>query len=738
MFKFEYRPLINMSKLVTSAMQDKENTPPGGSPHLLNLLEAFVDNLEERKLKFEHDVRNSQRYNVEAKIAHFMEEEMRKILVQRKVVQLVSYKSHVELDYSTYKAGKKIKQIQLIEATAPKKSVKISAGHGIIQTPLTLAKHSSFRQSEVKDVKVPSFNDFNNTSRWSVGIEISKEQTNSLGQNASSKDHELSQHLLPSIQVPQAQQGPTFWDIEKPQMSITSASKLSAYSGKKVSKIRDESELTPQKLFDDYHDSQFPKKQPDASKKQSPARSKSPILDKVKSFFSSGYNFLMGSRENTANKALTPGFQAKDASSNFNENLQANRQSQDGTGGKNSKFVAMLNMPAISERLSDRIARESKKPRISEWEMEQKLAEEFDKQGNMDNPHLAVQRINKSLQAKLSTQRDSRSYTTGEFLNKSMINVPNTDEDDEIKQKRGSLSRTPFKAIKSVSMEEDTDSKAFYACLNETGPSLHQVLQLARSESLPPQGSNSFYAEDQTQGMHSNLIQPETQGQQQVFDHGELNKDTQPVRTQEGSLGISREEDNSQFVPNTVVKGYFEAAQMHAQADERESSMGYELSDTEKEHSNPDHDVEEWREIDPFSDCKTYSQQKSSRMLLDEIKKHCGMGAHLGQPCELNPQDHRVKKAYSAMNLSEHQFMDLLERQKTPIKNTNSNKVLFVNEKRVPQWASDREFVRKTVLAQNAFGQYRAVFKKMKPLKEFNVAEFFPEIQTEILASYHR
>jgi hypothetical protein len=710
--------------------QDKENTPPGRDPNILNLLKVFAANLDEKQLQFTQDIQNNPRFDLKAKIGKYMQDEMVRLLKEQMANSARIPAGYIELDYSTFKA-KKIKQIDLIVTNnnQTKKSVKSSVNDRVFASPLTLVKPSK-HDSSAKNLRIQCIDDVNRPPGWSLDIERPKDESNCLEKELGIREKENSTFFAPVAQ-PQ-----NLWTPSKSKQKESSTSKGQIgvmMSGKKISKIRDESELTPQKLFGDLVVS-IPKtdKIGHSNKKDSPARSKSPILDKFKEFFTSSYKYIMGAAE-SKEKKNTPDFPHTPPGDLIRSSQKINMD---------AKLSNLLKLPAISERLSERIAHDSKQPRYSEMLVEQKLAEEFEKQGNMDMPHLAMKRVSESLRY----QQKKKSECSEDQLNKSMINFAANHEEDEIKQKRGSLSRTPFKQIKSLSMHEDTDSKAFYACLSDNPPPTDHALDIQRSESLPIQTSTTASSNPQ-EALNQNQA---TEDSSKAYNSSEpcgfasqilglISEDTQQNRTQEGSLGASREEDTSQYVPNTAAKSYWEAAKILAQQHERDSSVGYEFS--EDDNDDPDDgngDQEEWRDPDFLSDCKTYSQQKHGRLLLEEIKKYCGPD-YMNPSIQLNPDDCKVKQAYSAMNLSESQFMSLLDRQKTPIKSqTHKQKVLFINQQRIPQWAADKDLIRRSVLMQNAYGHYRAVFKKMKPLKEFNIAEFFPELNPKVLSNYQR
>lgn len=740
-----------MSQETMQFMHNKDNNSIGREPNVLHLLNVFAANLEEKHLVFSEHIKQNNHLDLQAKIGKFMEAEIIKLLKEKKAKEPQSIASHIELDYSTFKA-KKIKQIELVSVTTQiRKNTKTSNENRIIASPLTLIKNERAPLSPIKNFNVSCIDEHSRREGWSLAIERSPEQLPWMDSEIAI--HEQSHNLPPSVG-----QENNFWTSNsnsKKNNQSSSKQNIGFASGKKISKIRDESELTPQKLIGDMVIN-MPKESSNKFIKKTPEpRSVSPIVDMVKGFFSSGYNYIMGSRSKEKPKPkATPTFKPKQETPTSQKSsiFGMNMYFSDKVSGTASKMAALLTLPPIAERLSDRIVRESKQTRFSEMFIEQKLSEEFAKQGSMDDPHLAIKRVTASLRANNGLYREHETSKTDDLLNKSMIRPANLDDDECTRIKRGSLSRTPFKPLRSVSVEEDTDSKAFLACLNEPCPNLEQVLELRRSESMPVQSSTNA-SSDLAANLSQNLT-PRTESLQTGIQNGfkksvfgprdgvfmlPLNEDAQHIRTEQLSLEPSREDENSQFVASTAVKNYFAAAQLNAQTSDRESSIGYELSDGEDTDSDPDHDREEWKDVDKLSDCKTYSQTKHSKMLLDEVKKYCGPG-YMQSHSELNPNDHRVKMAYTAMNLTESQFLELLEREKTPQKAHGNlqKKVLFVNNKRVPQWASDKEVVRKTVLAQNAFGHYRTVFRKMKPIKEFNIAEFFPGINPQILKNYHR
>lgn len=88
----------------------------------------------------------------------------------------------------------------------------------------------------------------------------------------------------------------------------------------------------------------------------------------------------------------------------------------------------------------------------------------------------------------------------------------------------------------------------------------------------------------------------------------------------------------------------------------------------------------------------------------------------------------------SGMNLNETEFKSLVK-MATPVKAKTGKKVLFINNKRVPEWARDLKAIGKEVITQNTFGRYKQVFGKVKQIKLLEVNKFF---RPELLRNYKR
>ena len=55
------------------------------------------------------------------------------------------------------------------------------------------------------------------------------------------------------------------------------------------------------------------------------------------------------------------------------------------------------------------------------------------------------------------------------------------------------------------------------------------------------------------------------------------------------------------------------------------------------------------------------------------------------------------------------------------------NQVIIKNGKRIPYWGTDKDLLTKLIKIQNATKMYKTTFGKLRPMKQLDVNEFFPE-----------
>ena len=161
---------------------------------------------------------------------------------------------------------------------------------------------------------------------------------------------------------------------------------------------------------------------------------------------------------------------------------------------------------------------------------------------------------------------------------------------------------------------------------------------------------------------------------------------------------------------------------------EREVSYQYQIS--EVEDSDQDLNTQEvWKEEEDSCMLRSYSNSNTRNAFKEEFKKI--RSKFPNDP----PNDLKLFNKRSGLNLSQTEFQDLV-RLNTPAKApTKKRKVLWINNKRVPDWAADLKAIGKEVIAQNTFGRYKQVFGKVKHIKMLEVHRFF---RPELLKNYKR
>ncbi len=159
----------------------------------------------------------------------------------------------------------------------------------------------------------------------------------------------------------------------------------------------------------------------------------------------------------------------------------------------------------------------------------------------------------------------------------------------------------------------------------------------------------------------------------------------------------------------------------------RSNSPSYSISSVSDSEADPNHQ-EEWREANSEAfDDESGSKTKYHIMLIGELENMRKM--YPDDPSD----DIQLLKKKSGIVLTKDQYQ-ALEKAKTPSKSSkfkpaekpdHKSKVLYINDKRVPVWASDKSQLKTRVTAQIAFGMYKTVIGKLRPLKQLDLSEFF-------------
>jgi len=200
------------------------------------------------------------------------------------------------------------------------------------------------------------------------------------------------------------------------------------------------------------------------------------------------------------------------------------------------------------------------------------------------------------------------------------------------------------------------------------------------------------------------------------FDHHPVDNNKPPTIIRES------QDSNSNSVPTYNLPFPTTSQKLEA---ERENSADYSITDYSNSSDEADR-TEEWRDAaDADFSPESYSKTKYKQGLMAEIGKVYKMHPHE------DFSDIKIFNSKSGLNLTKEEFDKISRASKTPVRPPHSSvpkkKVLFINNKRVPTWATDKEALRKKVLAQNALGRYKVTFGKVKPLKQLDISEFFPE-----------
>lgn len=153
----------------------------------------------------------------------------------------------------------------------------------------------------------------------------------------------------------------------------------------------------------------------------------------------------------------------------------------------------------------------------------------------------------------------------------------------------------------------------------------------------------------------------------------------------------------------------------------------YQISDVENSDQELDtHEV--WKDEEDLNFDRSCSNSNTRLALKEEFDK-------VRNKFPNDPiNDIKLFNKRSGLNLSQTEFNDLLK-MKTPAKPKNGKKVLFINDKKVPEWARDMKAIGKEVIAQNTFGRYKQVFGKLKHIKLLDPYKFF---RPELLRNYKR
>ena len=159
----------------------------------------------------------------------------------------------------------------------------------------------------------------------------------------------------------------------------------------------------------------------------------------------------------------------------------------------------------------------------------------------------------------------------------------------------------------------------------------------------------------------------------------------------------------------------------------RSNSPSYSISSVSDSEAEPNHQ-EEWRDAQSvLLEEESGSKTKYHIMLIGELENMRKM--YPDDPSD----DIQLLKKKSGISLTKDQYQ-ALEKAKTPSKPSTlkpadkadpKSKVLYINDKRVPAWASDKSQLKTRVTAQIAFGMYKTVIGKLKPVKQLDLSDFF-------------
>lgn len=262
-----------------------------------------------------------------------------------------------------------------------------------------------------------------------------------------------------------------------------------------------------------------------------------------------------------------------------------------------------------------------------------------------------------------------------------------------------------------------SEGEAFYA-------------QLWKQDSAPlsnfkPAPSNSNLADFFSQSQQK--FYDQMGKQQPSSDHNLINnwfKKTTGETTNKGPSIISTKDNTSNSFNHSVE---VLNSIPHPNHESNQPGIEYEISDVS--NSSQDFDLnEEWRDEDDLDFQRSVSNSNTRLAIKDQYTKIREL--HPSDP----PNDWRLFNKRSGLNLSQSEFADLVKLN-TPVKPKTGRKVLFIGNKRIPEWALDLKAVGKETIAQNTFGRYKAVFGKVKPIKMLDPEKFFPK---HLLKNYKR
>lgn len=215
-------------------------------------------------------------------------------------------------------------------------------------------------------------------------------------------------------------------------------------------------------------------------------------------------------------------------------------------------------------------------------------------------------------------------------------------------------------------------------------------------------------------------------------DQSELNRTNTSVFAQDripfGEIYSRVAEDSQPLVTSQPVDD---------QQDIEVQSDGYSISTYEseaREHSSPKkEDCELSGRVPYHKDIYRDILQRE----LDKIKRWAGRTSP--------PQPLPISRSQSNNPLTKSTVKELNDitplKMKRPLPSDKSEPeeeretVYIINGKRVPYWATDKDFIQKMVRMQNISKKYKTTFGRLRPMKQLDVNEFFPP---ELMASYRR
>lgn len=338
-------------------------------------------------------------------------------------------------------------------------------------------------------------------------------------------------------------------------------------------------------------------------------------------------------------------------------------------------------------------------------------------------------RRNSSDERRAKAVRNSTSFKPARYnlpMRESNLNLPNINESlsERLERKTAQLRQTINIVEEAVDQQYKADAslKSFEVAAQKIGKSLGLLdREPQASIQKPPTVNFDLMMSPEGLNFYNCLKEPVAQAVK-----NELRRSSYPVCSYKPAThsffpSYDKEPDNSSsnFLP----------PQTEPQQAPRSYSPSYSISSVSDSEAEPNHQ-EEWRDANSEAqDDESGSKTKYHIMLIGEIENMRKM--YPDDPSD----DIQLLKKKSGISLTKDQYQ-ALEKAKTPSKTSMlkptsrpepKNKVLFINDKRVPAWASDKSQLKTRVTAQIGFGMYKTVIGKLKPLKQLDLSDFFDQ-----------